>query len=172
MKRMRMMLAVLCAVGSIGLTGCGAGSTGAPAAVGTGRAPGAAVRCAAAPPSLISADLSVPVTAVQETVSGSTLCQYTKGSDPASAVSVDFVTTADASEFGVARTSIIKQFGPVTDVAGLGDEAFASTTTYGGRTLTNELLARKGSLQIQVGSAATVDQEKMLITHLFGVLSQ
>jgi hypothetical protein len=61
----------------------------------------------------------------------------------------------------------------VTDYSGLGDEAYSITSTFGAVSLFPNpmLIARQGSLEIQVESAAPLDVEAGLIRDLFEVLT-
>lgn len=54
----------------------------------------------------------------------------------------------------------------VTAVQGFEDQAYANIIKIGDKATTT-LVARKGDLEVEVSSGASLDQEKMLETHIF-----
>ena len=105
------------------------------------------------PPSEVSADSAVE-------------CTYPSGQN---SVIIRFQGDRDATTFADRRREADKGGEPTSNVAGLGDEAYLSSVEFGD-TVTNTMVSRKGKIEIEVVSVASVDAEKALITKLFGAV--
>ena len=126
--------------------------------------------CSLAPASLIKETLNLTVNAPTETASGSSVqCTYLSGIGGYT-VEIRFETEQDAASFADRRRATDDGGEPTTDVSGVGDEAYQSSIEFGD-TVTNTMVARKGSVEIQVAAAAPVDAEKALLTKLFAALT-
>jgi hypothetical protein len=94
------------------------------------------------------------------------VCQFAPGGTTGSAI-VRFQGKEDAQQFATAK-QIFKDSGqPVTDVTGLGDEAYSSTLGSS-KIVINTIVARKGSLEVLITSQASLEQEKAFAAKLLG----
>jgi hypothetical protein len=130
-------------------------------------APPAAPGCALVSAAVIKASLNIAVGEPTQTSSGSTIsCDYLPA-DGAHTVVIRFVTDEDQESFARARRSLDSGGHPTTDVPGLVDEAYVSSDEFGD-TVTNSLVARKGSVSMSVAAVASVEAEKALIAKVLG----
>lgn len=90
-----------------------------------------------------------------------TVCTYL-AKEKSDAVVVRFQTEVSPTIFAETKRGFT---GAVAEINGLADEAFTATMT-GGKTATNSVAARKGSVAVVVTSTASVDKEKALINSL------
>jgi len=124
---------------------------------------GAAPTCANVPAAVIKASLNIAVGEPAQTTSGSTVtCEY-----GALNVIIKFTTGVDKDSFARERRSLDNGGQPTSDVPGLVDEAYASSTESG-NTVTNSLVARKGSTAMSVAAAAPIEAEKSLVAKVLG----
>jgi len=124
---------------------------------------GAAPTCANVPAAVIKASLNIAVGEPAQTTSGSTVtCEY-----GALNVIIKFTTGVDKDSFARERRSLDNGGQPTSDVPGLVDEAYASSTESGD-TVTNSLVARKGSTAMSVAAAAPIEAEKSLVAKVLG----
>lgn len=135
------------------------GTAGPPSTSGT-------PRCAAAPVALVGAALGYALRGPIETDSHAVVvCTYGMASGTGVAV-VRFQSGESSATFSRDRATFVAHGQQVTDIGGFFDEAFSSSFKSG----TNTVVARKGSVEIQVISGAGFAQEKNLITELFSRL--
>lgn len=97
-----------------------------------------------------------------------TLCAYTKGNGPASAV-IRFLEDTVPKEFAENRQGAFDAAQTVDDLKDLGDEAYV-TTTKGepGKGDLHTLATRKGRLEIQIVSSAPLEKQIELTRLLLG----
>ncbi|MFG2040438.1 hypothetical protein [Dactylosporangium sp. NPDC048998] len=153
------------------LTGCGSSSdaprasaTDGAAAATDGAAGGGKKTCAIAPASLINSTLGITAGDPEEQDNGSvTVCTYS------GTTIVRFDTATDAAAFATEKQTYAPHGMKTTDIPGFADEAYYATLSAVGIT-TNTVVARKGSIEVQISSKATVDQEKALAEKLFALL--
>jgi hypothetical protein len=123
----------------------------------------AAPTCANVSAAVIKATLNLAVSEPTQAVSGTTTtCEY-----GALNVTIKFTTGADKDSFARERRSLDNGGQPTSDVSGLLDEAYVSSTESGD-TVTNSLVARKGSITMSVAAVAPVDAEKSLVAKVLG----
>ena len=123
--------------------------------------------CALVPAAVIKASLNLTVSEPTQTTIGSTVtCEYGPANGTP-AVIVKFTTGEDKDSFARARRSLDNGGQPTSDVPGLLDEAYVSSTEHGDA-VTNSLVARKGSTTISVVAAATLESEKSLVVKVLG----
>lgn len=144
--------------------------TGASTSAPPARASGA-LSCAKAPTAMVSADLGEPVSDVDQTIGpGGTVvvCLYnaTVG-DPGTPLTIRIEDDTNASTFAEGRAGFVSMSGPVTDVPNFEDQAFTSVQKNGGTHTFTVLVARKGALEIEVSSIASLAREETLETQLF-----
>jgi hypothetical protein len=124
---------------------------------------GPAPTCANVPAAVIKASLNRAVSEPTQTTGGSTVtCEY-----GALNVIIKFTTGVDKDSFARERRSLDNGGQPTSDVPGLVDEAYASSTESG-NTVTNSLVARKGSTTMSVAAPAPIEAEKALIAKVLG----
>jgi hypothetical protein len=140
-----------------------------PVDVATPTGPTAAPGCALAPVSLIKETLNLDVNPPsQSTADSETECTYLPVGG-ANAVVIRFAVDEDATSFAGRRHDSDSSGEPTSDVPGVGDEAYSSTTEFG-ETITIATTARKGTVVIELVADATVDKEKALLTRLFAAV--
>jgi hypothetical protein len=128
---------------------------------------GAAPTCALVPAAVIKASLNLAVSEPTQTTSGSTVtCDY-RPNGGALAVIVKFSTGEDKDSFARVRRSLDNRGVPTSDVPGLFDEAYVSSSESGD-TVTNSLVARKGSITMSVDAVASIEAEKSLVVKVLG----
>jgi hypothetical protein len=125
------------------------------------------VSCALVSAAIIQANLGLAVSEPSQTGNGSAIsCDYRPVSGALTVV-ITFATGEDKDSFARGRRSLDNGGQPTSDVPGLVDEAYVSSTESGD-TVTNRLAARKGSIVMTVAAAASVDAEKSLVTKVLG----
>ncbi|MEU7529129.1 hypothetical protein AB0A74_25605 [Saccharothrix sp. NPDC042600] len=167
------MKKALVAIGLFGLVGCTAAPAPTPA-VTTTSAPTATrtqavgdLDCAKAPEEVVGAALQLNLAHPKQTVNQNVVvCQYEGGGVN---TMVRFQTETDADAFAQGKKGFTDSGQRVTDLGGFFDEAYTSTLGAG-EVVQNTLVARKGDTEILVTSAANFEQEKKLVTELFGRL--
>ena len=159
-----MKAALLAFLAACALAACG--SSPAPGASGTSPSPVASSAaknpgCDLVPGSLVTAQLGLAVGDPKVTTTPLvTTCMYTVGSNP-SGVIIRFQTHEDHAGFLTGK----QRFNATSDVSGVGDEAYSSKlATY------TALVARKGTVEIEIVSKAGLAAERGLILTLFGEL--
>ena len=168
--RLRLPPVLLAAVAA--LAGCSPATPAEPPA-GTSSADqpaataGPAPSCASVSAAVIKASLNIAVSEPTQTTNGSTItCNYLPA-DGAHTVVIMFRTGEDTDSFARGRRSLDTAGQPTSDVSGVADEAYVSSTEFGD-TVTNSLVARKGSVTMSVAAVAPVDAEKNLVTKVLG----
>ncbi len=122
--------------------------------------------CAQVPAALVKSTLGIDVSPPAEIVSNDkTECTYLSGV-AGTTVIVRLQSGDNAEAFAIGRRGFDTSGQPTTDVPGLGDEAYRSSTEFDD-VVTNTLVARKGSTEILVTAVASVDAEKALIQKFF-----
>ncbi len=145
-------------------------SAGADDPAGEPASPAVQSSCTLAPASLIKEKLNLDVQAPAEVSANNTVeCTYLSGMQGNSVI-VRFLADRDAAAFADGRRDADTGGEPTSDVWGVGDEAYQSSVEFGD-TITNTMVARKGTVEIEVVSVATVDAEKALLLSLFSALA-
>jgi hypothetical protein len=122
--------------------------------------------CALAPAAVVKSTLSIDVSPPAQVANGAaTECTYLSGVG-GSTVTVRMQTGDGAEAFAIGRRGFDEGGQPTSDVSGLGDEAYMSSTEFGD-VVTNTLVARKGAVEVLVAAAAPVAAEKALIQKVF-----
>jgi hypothetical protein len=116
--------------------------------------------------STLGVDVQEPTQSADDTL---ITCTYAPAADGRT-VLVRFTTDSDASVFARGRQQFDSGGQPTSDVPGVLDGAYTSSTEFGD-VVTNTLVARKGSVEMQVTAVATVDAEKTLVTKVLAGLS-
>lgn len=150
------------AISAAGLAGCSTAAS--PDTMPTHTAP--LIGCGYAPAAKVGKALDMDLQEPKETdQSPVTVCTYLvkKKSD---AVVVRFQTEVDAKTFTETQRGFT---GAVAQLDGLGDQAFTATMS-GGKTATNSVAARQGSVAVVVTSTASIAKEKALIRDLLPAL--
>ncbi|RKT53085.1 hypothetical protein [Saccharothrix australiensis] len=168
----RMALVAACGLALLG--GCTPAPASAPApSSGPSPAPTttatevAGISCADAPEEVVGAALRLNLAHPRETIDGAEVrCRYAGGG---AETSVRFRAGVDAGAFARGRETFARGARRVADLAGFHDEAYTGTLGTG-EVVQNTLVARKGTVEITVTSGANFEQEKQLVTELFGRL--
>jgi hypothetical protein len=175
---MSLRLPLILLVSVLALAGCGAATppandpdqtepTPADSTANQVDPPLAAPSCANVSAAVIKANLNITVGEPAQTIAGSTVtCDY-RPAEGAVTVSVKFTAGEDKDSFARGRRSLDNGGQPTSDVPGLLDEAYVSSTESGD-TVTNSLVARKGSITMSVAAAASVEAEKSLVAKVLG----
>ncbi len=154
-----------------------AGATGATASAGPAKNTGPATSaagdptCALAPPQMVGAALGAtvgqPSQAVNRTsVATVVICSYTTtNSDD---VTIRFQDKEDAAAFAEGKNNFTASGQSAQDIAGFEDEAYVSTVSLGGSSALTTLVARKGTLEIEIVSPVSLSREKALEAKIFG----
>jgi hypothetical protein len=136
----------------------------------TGTEPAAAgptPSCALVSAAVIKASLAIAVSEPKQTTSESTItCDYVPA-DGAHTVVITFRTGEDKDSFSRGRRTLDTSGQPTSDVSGLLDEAYVSSTEFGD-TVTNSLVARKGQVTMSVAAVASVEAERSLVAKVLG----
>jgi hypothetical protein len=124
--------------------------------------------CDVAPASLVKSTLGLAVGDPEEThvVRSLALCQY-KGSAGGATLTIDIDGSTET--FAQRRTSLGGGGQAIQELAGFQDEAFTAKMDSLGVTY-NTLAARKGKVELQVTSSASVDQTKAFAAAVFAKL--
>jgi hypothetical protein len=129
-------------------------------------APGVVVRsCGVAPAGLVGAVLGVPTTGPQQFPLGRGVIQCLYASEVDKPAVLRFYNNVDAASFAALQAAASGHGQAVTTIR-LEDQAFTSTSTGRGLTLT-VLYARRGSLAIMVVSSASLGAEETLEKQIF-----
>jgi hypothetical protein len=145
-------------------------SAGTAATNGSVASAGADPTCALAPPQMVSAALGgtvgKPSQAINRTsVATVVVCSYTTtGSED---VTIRFQNKEDASGFAEGRSNFAAGGQSVKDIGGFEDQAYVSTISLGGGSAITTLVARKGTLEIEVASQAILSREEALESKIF-----
>ena len=146
------------------LSACG--SSPAPSASGSSPSPLASSatkspNCDLVPGSLVTAQLGIAVGNPKATTTPLvTTCMYAVGSNPSGMI-IRFQIHEDHASFMVGKGN----FNSTSDVIGVGDEAYSSKlATY------TALVARKGTVEIEITSKASLAAERGLMLALFAEL--
>ncbi|MEU5690438.1 hypothetical protein [Actinosynnema sp. NPDC020468] len=158
----------LAAAGLLALAACTAtpaptSTTSAAPSGTTSAAPPAGLSCDKAPEDVVGAALSLRLSHPRQTVDGDTVtCSYDGGG---AVTSVVFRSKVDATGFAKGKLDYENKKQKVTDLTGLGDEAYA-TTLGTGEVVQHTVVARKGSTEVAVTSGANQEQERKLVATL------
>ncbi|XVV05308.1 hypothetical protein ACQPW3_07920 [Actinosynnema sp. CA-248983] len=170
-----MKKALVALVGLLGLVGCTAAPVPAPPAPTTTTAASTTASqaapdgldCSKAPEEVVGAALQLNLAHPKQTVNQNVVvCQYEGGGVN---TMVRFQSESDADAFAQGKKGFTDSGQRVADLGGFFDEAYTSTLGAG-EVVQNTLVARKGDIEILVTSAANFEQEKKLVTELFGRL--
>jgi hypothetical protein len=134
------------------------GGSASPAAAGAGPAP----YCAQVTSSMVGTALGLPVGKQVTSVDGPvSVCAYLGKYE----VLVRFQVGENAGEFTQSRTSLVSLHQSVSNVAGLGDQAYFAIFGSGKRA-SNTLAARKGTIAVFVTAPTALATERSLMTQL------
>jgi hypothetical protein len=165
------MLITAAAVTALAMTSAACGPDNSSSTNTSNNAGGKHSSCDIAPASLILQTLGLSVGDPAATDNDSVeMCNYPPASGSTSSVIVRWDTASSADQFKITRDGYATQNMQTTDYPGFGDQAYTSTISAIGIT-TNTLDVRKGSVEIQVSSSASFDQEKALLQKLLDALS-
>lgn len=138
------------------------GSSGSTLAAGDSTAP----YCAQAPASMVSSALRLSLGKQVTTAEGPvSVCSYLGRY----MVMVRYQTGENAREFTEGRASLSHLHQAVTDVHGLGDQAYFASAGSGQRQ-TNTLAAREGTIAVFLTAPKPLARERSLMTRLLGKL--
>ncbi len=159
------------AAASAGGTASAGATASAVTATNTGSVTSAAAdpTCALAPTQMVGAALGSAVGQPSQAVNRTSVatvveCTYsTAGPDD---VTIRFQTKEDASGFAEGKSNFAGG-PPVKDIAGLEDQAYVSAVSLGGGSALTTLVARKGTLEIEVVSRASLSSEETLVSKIF-----
>ena len=157
------------ATSSVSASVPGAASATASATQAVKLGPNDTLTCAIAPASVVSADLATSLSApFQSLLGGAVSCIY-NGAAADTSLLVEYDSSAEnmASD----KQAILAQGQVVGNVAGLGDEAFSGTYAVQGVPTEYTLDARRGDLEIDLSSSASVAHEKTLVAYVFSEIS-
>jgi hypothetical protein len=172
---MRKLLSLTVAAGlTLALVACGpdqTSSSGAGPSGGAAPAGPKSASCDLASPADIKTTLGLDVAAPTSTVNDTvTMCQYSPAPGATKSVILRIDTASSAEKFQQTRAGYAPQNMTTTDYPGFADQAYTNTISAVGIT-TNTLVARKGSVELQISSGASFDQEKVLEQKLFDALA-
>lgn len=129
--------------------------------------PAAAPNCAVAPAPVVSSTLGKQVSEPSEIANAAvTECTYLSSGGGGGTVIVRYQTQENATTFAAGRHGFEESGQPTTDVKGFLDEAYYTSSEFGDN-VTNTLVARKGSVEVQVMADASIDAEKALVQKIF-----
>lgn len=144
------------------LSACGGSPSAAPGTASPSASPAASAKapgCDLVPGSLVTAQLGIAVGNPKATSNPLVItCMYAVGANP-SGVIIRFQIHEDHASFVDGKS----KFNSTTDVSGVGDEAYyAMLATY------TALVARKGTVEIEITSKAGLAAERRLMLTLLG----
>ena len=171
MRRSLIIVAALAAVTTT-LVGCGPASSNdaGDGPGGNGGNGGNRASCDVAPASLVKQTLGVDVAEPSATENGSVLvCTYSPAPGASDTVILRIDTASGAEQFQTTRDQYATQNMQTADYPGFADEAYTNSISAIGIT-TNTLVARMGTVEVQVSSSASFDQEKSLEQKIFDAL--
>ena len=125
--------------------------------------------CSVAPAGLVGEKLGLSVTqaAIAHNENG-TVCEYDKP-DHSPAATIQLNPDATAESFAAGKVGFSSHCEQVTDVTGLGDEAYAATLAIG--TLVNHtLVVRQGGVEVLITSNAAPEALRALMVSVLGAL--
>ena len=123
--------------------------------------------CEKAPEEVVGAALQLNLKHPKQTVNDTVVvCQYEGGGVT---TTVRFQSGSDAAAFAKGRQGFVDSGQRVDELGGFFDEAYTSTLGAG-EVVQNTLVARKDDIEVLVTSGANFEQEKKLVTELFGRL--
>jgi hypothetical protein len=149
-----------------GNTGGNNKSTGSPSATGGNNSGQAALPDC---PTAAAISSALKITYIDPITTGGAKernCSYASGSVETGNASLHFEILAAPTDFAAIKIGY-SAGRTVTDISGLGEEAFSSVLSAGAAP-TNTVAARKGTLAIVLMSYASVDNEKAFIATLLG----
>ena len=138
---------------------------------GTGPSGGAAgPPCTVATAALVSSKLGFSLTGPNlDRGPAATICTYDNPSDRAQSATVQITSGATPAGFAQTRKGFAGHGESVTDIPGLGDEAYSATLTMANVTNTT-LVARKGSTEVLVTTTAPADRVPALMTAVLALV--
>ena len=136
---------------------------GAAAAAGPSVPAGAGPACTVATAALVGAKLGFGLTGPNvDRGPAATICTYDNPANRAQSATVQITTGATAAGFAQTRGGFATHGETVSDVAGLGDEAYSATLSVANVTNTT-LVARKGSTEVLITTTAPADRVPSLM---------
>jgi len=182
--------AAVVAVSAVVAGGCGAGSKAAshgtaettgsprvtvPSALDPSASPSTAAavpgpQCTVATAALVSAKLGFTLTGPNlDHGPAATICTYDSPSNQSQSATVQITTGATPASFAKGRTGFAGHGETVSDIAGLGDQAFSATLSMANVTNTT-LVARKGSNEVLITTTAPADRVPALMTAVLALI--
>jgi len=98
-----------------------------------------------------------------------TICTYDNPSRQAESATVQITAQATPASFASGRNGFATHGEAVTDVAGLGDQAYSATLSVANVTNTT-LVARKGSTEVLINTTAPADRVPALMTAILSLI--
>jgi hypothetical protein len=134
----------------------------APSALGPG--------CAVATAALVSEKLGFPLTGPNvDRGPAATICTYDNPSNQAQSATVQLTTPATPASFAAGRKGFAGHGEVVTDVPGLGEEAYSATLAVANVTNTT-LVARRGRDEVLITTTAPADRLPALMTAILALV--
>lgn len=143
----------------------------APTATTTDPAASAAVGspgCALVPAALVSEHVGMAVKEPAASGSGTAvICNYV--STDGNQIVVRLRSPTTAGDFAKDKQGFVRSGAPVTDVPGVGDEAFSASVTFLEKT-TNSFVARKGDVDVLISAKVSIEKIRSLTTAILAML--
>ena len=99
----------------------------------------------------------------------STICTYDNPSNQAQSATLQITTGATPASFATDRNGFASHRETVTDVPGLGDEAYSATLSVANITNTT-LVVRRGSVEVLITTTAPADRVPPLMTAILALV--
>ncbi len=132
--------------------------------------PNDTLTCALAPASVVNADLGTSLSApLQSPLGDAVSCVYS-GTEADTSLLVEYGGSTDVMADN--KQALIAQGQVISNVPGLGDEAFSGTYAVQGVATEYTLYALRGDLEISLSSSAGVAREKTLVAYIFSEIEQ
>jgi hypothetical protein len=162
------------------LSGCGSGSKAAgPAAASptvtaspalASPPPPVGPQCAVATAALVSEKLGFALTGPNvDRGPAATICTYDNAANRAQSATVQLTTGATAETFTRGRSGFAGHGETVSDVTGLGDQAYSATLSVANVTNTT-LVARKASTEVLITTTAPAERVPMLMAAVLALV--
>lgn len=130
----------------------------------------AAAWCALVPPPLIASTLGMELSEPTASFSAEEVhCTYQPVADGGLTIQVQFRLAQDQASFATFRTESGTPGVETMDLAGVGDEAYYSSSEFGD-VVTNTVTARKGTVVFILGAPTPLDEVKALVQQVLAKL--
>ena len=126
--------------------------------------------CTVASAALVSSKLGVTLTGPNlDQGPAATICTYDDPSNQPQSATVQVTTGATTASFASGRSGFASHGETVTDVVGLGNEAYSATLSVANITNTT-MVARKGSVEVLITTTAPADRVPALMTAVLALV--